>query len=58
MAFKVPLAECISDRLSARASRGEDPNFALLKKRPDDYKIYYEPNIDNRQPDFIMGGQI
>jgi len=48
------MAECIPDRLSARASRGEERTFALLKKLPDDYLIYYEPNIDNRHPDFIV----
>ena len=25
-----------------------------MKKLPDDYLIYYEPNIDNRHPDFIV----
>ena len=48
------MAECIPDRLSAKASRGEERTFALLKKLPDDYLIYYEPNIDNRHPDFIV----
>ena len=38
----------------AKASRGEERTFALLKKLPDDYLIYYEPNIDNRHPDFIV----
>src|SRR5512138_163951 len=48
------MAECIPDRLSAKASRGEERTFALLKKLPDDYWIYYEPNISNRHPDFIV----
>ena len=48
------MAECIPDRLSAKASRGEERTFALLKKLPDDYWIYYEPNINNRHPDFIV----
>jgi len=48
------MAECIPDRLSAKASRGEERTFALLKKLPDDYLIYYEPTIDNRHPDFIV----
>jgi len=38
----------------AKASRGEERTFALLKKLPDDYLIYYEPTIDNRHPDFIV----
>jgi hypothetical protein len=48
------MAECIPDRLSSKASRGEERTFAFLKKLPDDYLIYYEPNIDNRHPDFIV----
>lgn len=48
------MAECVPDRLSSKASRGEERTFALLKKLPDDYWIYYEPNIDNRHPDFIV----
>lgn len=48
------MAECIPDRLSAKASRGEERTFAILKKLPDDYLIYYEPNINNRHPDFIV----
>ncbi|RPI36131.1 MAG: NERD domain-containing protein [Methanoregulaceae archaeon] len=48
------MAECIPDRLSAKASRGEERTFALLKKLPDDYLIWYEPDIDNRHPDFIV----
>jgi hypothetical protein len=43
------MAECIPDHLSSRASRGEERTFALLKKLPDDYLIYHEANIDNRQ---------
>ena len=38
----------------AKASRGEERTFALLKKLPDDYLIYYEPNIDKRHPDFMV----
>lgn len=48
------MAEFIPDRLPSSASRGEERTFALLKKLPDDYLVYYEPNIDNRHPDFIV----
>ena len=48
------MAEFIPDRLPSKASRGEERTFALLKKLPDDYLVYYEPNIDNRHPDFIV----
>jgi len=48
------LAEFIPDRLPSNASRGEIRTFSMLKKLPDDYLVYYEPNIDNRHPDFIV----
>jgi hypothetical protein len=48
------MAEFIPDRLPSKASRGEERTFALLKKLPDDYLVYYEPNIENRHPDFIV----
>jgi hypothetical protein len=48
------MAEFIPDRLPSKATRGEERTFALLKKLPDDYLVYYEPNIDNRHPDFIV----
>ncbi len=48
------MAEFIPDRLPSKASRGEERTYSLLKKLPDDYLVYYEPNIDNRHPDFIV----
>jgi len=48
------LAEFIPDRLPSNASRGEERTFAILKKLPDDYLVYYEPNIDDLHPDFIV----
>lgn len=48
------MAECIPDRLPSRASKGEERTFHILKKLPDNYLIYYEPNIANRRPDFIV----
>jgi hypothetical protein len=48
------MAEFIPDRLPSKASRGEERTFGLLKKLPDDYLVYYEPNINNRHPDFIV----
>ena len=49
------MAECIPDRLSAKASAGRRI-IALfyLKKLPDDYLIYYEPNIDNRRVRILL----
>jgi hypothetical protein len=48
------MAQIIPDRIPSGASRGERRTFDLLKKLPDDYLIYYEPNIKNRRPDFIV----
>ena len=48
------MAYCIPDRLPSKASRGEDRTFHILKKLPDNYLVYYEPNIANRRPDFIV----
>lgn len=48
------MAEFIPDKLPAGASRGEVRTFDILRKLPDDYLVYYEPNIDNRRPDFIV----
>lgn len=48
------MADFIPDRLPSRASRGEERTFALLKNLPDDYLVYYEPNVDGRHPDFIV----
>ena len=31
----------------SKASQGEKDTFELLKKLPDDYWVYYEPNINN-----------
>ncbi len=48
------MAEFIPDRLPGKASRGEERTFQMLKKLPDNYFVYYEPNIENRRPDFIV----
>jgi hypothetical protein len=48
------MAEFIPDRLPAKASRGEERTYQILKKLPDNYLVYYEPNIENRRPDFIV----
>lgn len=48
------MAEIIPNRLPSGATRGERHTFELLKKLPDDYLVYYEPNIKNRRPDFIV----
>ncbi len=48
------MAEFIPDRLPGKASRGEERTFEILKKLPDNYLVYYEPNIENRRPDFVV----
>jgi hypothetical protein len=48
------MAYFIPDKLPREASRGEERTYDILKKLPDDYYVYYEPNIDNRRPDFIV----
>lgn len=48
------MAEFIPDKLPKRATRGEERTFSILKKLPDNYLVYYEPNIENRHPDFIV----
>jgi len=50
------MAENVPDKLPARASKGEERTFKVLKKLPDDYIAYYEPLISNRRPDFILIG--
>lgn len=44
----------IPDRLPARASRGEERLFGILRRLPDDHVVYYEPIIQFRYPDFIV----
>lgn len=48
------MAELIPDKLPWNASKGEERVFQILKKLPDDYLAYYEPNINNRRPDFVV----
>jgi hypothetical protein len=48
------MAQMIPERLPARASRGEERLFDILKKLPDDCLVYYEPIVRDRYPDFIV----
>lgn len=48
------MAQMIPERLPARASRGEERLFDLLKKLPDDCLVYYEPVVADRYPDFVV----
>ena len=44
----------IPERIPSKATQGEKDTFEFLKKLPDDYWVYYEPNIKNNLPDFII----
>lgn len=48
------MADFIPDKLPRTASTGEGRIFQILKKLPDNYLVYYEPNIYNRRPDFVV----
>ena len=48
------MAEIIPNRIPSGATQGERDTYELLQKLPDDYLVYYEPNIKNRRPDFII----
>ncbi len=48
------MATIIPDWIPSKANQGEKDTFEFLKKLPDDYWVYYEPNINNKLPDFIV----
>ncbi len=48
----------IPTTLSSSVSRGENLLWSTLKERlSDDFILYYEPEIDNLNPDFILVGK-
>jgi len=48
------VAQTIPSTLPSKASEGEKRLFAVLKRLPDEVVVYYEPVIDNRNPDFVV----
>ncbi|NES04930.1 MAG: AAA family ATPase [Okeania sp. SIO2F4] len=48
------MAQIIPDRIPAKASAGEKRLYNILSRLPDDFSVWYEPNIDGRYPDFII----
>ncbi len=50
------MADCIPKRIPSSASQGERRTFNLLRNLPDDYLVYYEPSVSNRNPDFVVIG--
>jgi hypothetical protein len=48
------MAQTIPTTLPSKASQGEHRLFAVLKRLPNEVVVYYEPIIDNRNPDFVV----
>lgn len=48
------MAKIIPDRIPSRATQGEKDTYELLKRLPDNYWVYYEPNLNDKVPDFIV----
>lgn len=48
------MAQIIPSKIPAKASAGENRLYNILSKLPDDFSVWYEPNIDGRYPDFII----
>ena len=48
------MAKIIPERIPSKATQGEKDTFELLKRLPDNYRVYYEPNIKDNMPDFIV----
>ncbi|NEN91027.1 MAG: NERD domain-containing protein, partial [Okeania sp. SIO3H1] len=48
------MAQIIPDRIPAKASAGEKRLYNILSRLPDDFSVWYEPDIDGRYPDFII----
>jgi hypothetical protein len=48
------VAQTIPNNLPSKASEGEKRLFAVLKRLHDEVVVYYEPIIDNRNPDFVV----
>ncbi|MDY7013641.1 MAG: AAA family ATPase [Cyanobacteriota bacterium] len=51
------MARMIPDSIPSKASRGEKRLYAILRDRlPDDFIAYYEPEVKQLKPDFIVLG--
>lgn len=48
------MATIVPDWIPSKANQGERDTIEFLKKLPDDYWVYYEPDINNKKPDFII----
>lgn len=51
------MAHTVPERIPQKATRGERLLFQTLKQYlPDDYLVYYEPEIHGKRPDFVVIG--
>lgn len=48
------MATLIPEFLPARSPKGEHDLARILKRLPEDWIIYHEPNIEGRHPDFVI----
>jgi hypothetical protein len=48
------VAQTIPSTLPSKASERKKGLFAVLKRLPADVLVYFEPVIDNRDPDFVV----
>jgi len=48
------MAKIFPDPIPSKASPGERDTYELLKRLPDNYWVYYEPDISDKHPDFIV----
>lgn len=48
------MAQMIPESIPSKASVGEKRLFSVLEKLPQDCVVYYEPNVSQRNPDFIV----
>ncbi len=48
------MAQIIPDRIPSKASAGEKYLYNILSRLPDDFSVWYEPDINERYPDFII----
>lgn len=48
------MANIIPEKIPPKATQDEKRLFSILKKLPKDCSVFYEPVINNRQPDFVV----
>ncbi len=48
------MAQIIPDRIPEKAGAGEKDLYNVLSRLPDDFSVWYEPDINGRYPNFII----